>query len=524
VVPIRTRTQVLARINRALGRKGGPIRTAGASLATLTRDERWADDARLIDWRHMLVLGVNADDKGAQLEALVRTILRGQGFEDVRLNVIRAGGNELDIVANLSTQVANSTHRTPLVGEAKAYATPINMPMWQRFLGKVFIERLSAPQTIGVMIALNGVNGNVYGSYRTLQEHSIMLLVGDDLIEHALSTSEISPMAVARENVKQQFRAEPIDLDIAYYGGAYRWVVRWSVDSYSVVDGHGHLLSSEALESLRGALLSEVSGELTATEEALALAEVLHDVHVETIGRLLSGEVVLTSAQGNEEIHQWLAQRPYCRLDHDRLTLIDPTDLDAQGVSSLFLDLFENKVSVRRLQFMVDGHHLPYLTRMIELLPDLQEGFALAAEDRAKLLSISAPFPSAWVAIARPNPLITVHRADETEAPDANVEASDLSAFWESVSGAIRADFSNPMLRGFLYDHLGVAEIEQATSYRYKSKTSVLGELEILVRDKIGRLEDGLAGEAGTRHLLIRALASAPEPWDHDHPEPLPLT
>jgi hypothetical protein len=50
------------------------------------------------------------------------------------------------------------------VCEAKAYRDPVSLPTWQKFLGELFIERSETPTTIGILVALSGVNGNVRGS------------------------------------------------------------------------------------------------------------------------------------------------------------------------------------------------------------------------------------------------------------------------------------------------------------------------------------------------------------------------
>jgi restriction endonuclease Mrr len=114
----------------------------------------------------VLVLGVTADDKGAQLESLVCRMLEEQGYSNVRPNVVGAGGNEVDISAERQATVIGGTQITPLMCEAKAYAGSVNMPTWQKFLGKLLIARTDDVTTVGLLIALNGVNGNVAGSLK----------------------------------------------------------------------------------------------------------------------------------------------------------------------------------------------------------------------------------------------------------------------------------------------------------------------------------------------------------------------
>jgi hypothetical protein len=142
----------------------------------------------------VLVLGVTADDKGAQLESLICRVLEEQGYAKVRPNVIGAGGNEVDVTAERQSAVIGDTQITSLMCEAKAHADPVNMPAWQKFLGKLHIARAEDPTTVGLLIALNGVNGNVAGSFKALKKHDPALLVfeGVDLVKHAETQREVS--------------------------------------------------------------------------------------------------------------------------------------------------------------------------------------------------------------------------------------------------------------------------------------------------------------------------------------------
>ena len=127
----------------------------------------------------MLILGVTADDKGAPVESLIRKVLQEQGYTKITSNVVGAGGNQLDVTAARESILVTSTQLTPLMCEAKAYSDPVNMPTWQKFLGKLFIERKKDSTAIGMLVALNGINGNVTGSYADLQKNDTALLVFD---------------------------------------------------------------------------------------------------------------------------------------------------------------------------------------------------------------------------------------------------------------------------------------------------------------------------------------------------------
>jgi len=210
----------------------------------------------------VLVLGVTADDKGAQLEALVRSVLESQGYQRVRRNLVGSGGNELDVVAERESEVVGATQVTPLICEAKAYADPVPMPAWQRFLGKLLLARAEESNTVGILVALNAVNGNVAGSYASLRKRdsAVFVIEGKDLLARAIESGEVGKEEAVRETVTNEFHKESSRLEPAYYGGGFSWVVWWHEDEYSVVDGRGSMLSAERVESLRSALEEPSAG------------------------------------------------------------------------------------------------------------------------------------------------------------------------------------------------------------------------------------------------------------------------
>jgi hypothetical protein len=525
----------------------------------------------------MLVLGVTADDKGAQLERLIRTVLTQQGYTKVRSNVVGTGGNELDVVAVRESPVMGGVQLTPLVCEAKAYADPITMPVWQRFLGKVFIERAKDATAVGMLVALNGVNGNVAGSFDALsrQDTALFLFEGTDLTALAATVNEVGHEQPVRAVVLAQFGKAPPRMEIAYYGGAYYWVVWWKDDSYSVVDGHGRMLPTDDVEKLRDALQATLPGELLATEEARAAAERRHRARLKVLNRLFRGEEVpwIPTTEDTEEsaAEASLAAEPYTREENGRLSLAPPGDLDAAGVARLFTSIFEDTVKISHLSFMVGRHHAPYIDRLVELLPELHAGFTLTAEDSATLREVAVPFPSAWLAIASPNPMVSPHqadpplpdtdeqdqvlstdvasdqqtagvklkeaRADEEEAAEAqpaeeaasfeaqaaeeSMLASRRTSFWERVIAAIRSDYANPRLRGFLYDYMDVAEIEERGEFVVKSKSGPVGlPIRTELRNAVRRYSDETISDETPVYIMVRILPGISEPWDQEHPAP----
>jgi len=63
---------------------------------------------------------------------------------------------------------------------------------WQRFLGKLLLARAEESNTVGILVALNAVNGNVAGSYASLRKHdsAVFVIEGKDLLARAIESGE----------------------------------------------------------------------------------------------------------------------------------------------------------------------------------------------------------------------------------------------------------------------------------------------------------------------------------------------
>ncbi|MET4538346.1 hypothetical protein ABIE37_000101 [Arthrobacter bambusae] len=489
----------------------------------------------------MLVLGKTADDKGAQLEALVRRILQHQGYKKVRLNVVGAGGNELDVKGIHELLVFDEVQETPVLCEAKAYADPVNMPTWQKFLGKLFLERLEHKNVIGMLVALSGVNGNVAGSYESLRQRdrSVFVVDGDVMVEHSEKSDEIGALDTVKQAVVERFHKEPERMDPAYYGGDFYWVVRWKNDEYSIVDAHGRMLPVQDLEALRPACEGSLRGTMLAADEERAAAEAEHHTRLAVLARLFCGERILIES----ELHEASGSRstsessnivgdvtravtsllgePFCRHEDNHLVLATPEESNAASLRRLFLSLFEDTVRISALaRFMVDHHHKPYLARMVELLPHLQAGFELSSDEASTLLDLAVLFPSVWVRVATEMPVIANNRvAGEAITPEA--AESNRTSFWEEILDAVRSDFSNQRLFGFLYDYMGVAELAMKDEFVVKTKNGTVGApVSFQFRNAIRQFDAASIGQIGPMYAHVRVFANQEEPWESPHPDP----
>jgi hypothetical protein len=354
-------------------------------------------------------------------------------------------------------------------------------------------------------------------------DKALFVFEGSDLVKHAVSRRELSEKDIVRKAVEEGFRRAPPRLETTYYGGAFYWVAFWNDDEYSIVDGHGNMLPAEDVERLRPALEGTLPGALLAADEARADAEARHYARLAVTNQLFRGQKVRVDTDDEpSQAVAALAIEPFTRVVDGRLELAPPSDLDAASVARLFLSLFEDVVKVDLLSFMVDRHHQPYVERLVELLPGIHAGFTLAADELKTLGACAVPFPSVWAVLATQNPMITTHRA-ASEAVNEAMLVADRSALWEAVFEAIRSDYSNPRLRGFLYDYMDIAELEEHEELAVKTKLGPLGQpIRIEKRTAIRQFADESIPQAsGPVYVMARMLHTVGQPWEDEHPEPV---
>ncbi|TCK65763.1 hypothetical protein [Curtobacterium sp. PhB136] len=463
----------------------------------------------------MLVLGTTSKDKGTQLETLVRVALADEGFENVRANIIGAGGNELDVVAVQSTVLLGQATATPVLCEAKAYANTVDMPTWQRFLGKLFIGRHENPRTVGVLIALNGVNGNVAGSLDILRQRDAGLLVidGTVLVGRARGSAELADEVEVASAAESVFGRRPIALEPAYYNAAWSWVLRWSPDSYSILRGDGSAPLTVEIDVLRPALAEVLQGALWETSDTDAVDEARHDRRLQALGLLFGGGVL--SRSDAPDIFEELSSASFCEELDAEVRLRQAAELSASDVAALIRYLLQRRIRVRHLGFVAKRLHEPYISRLVDELPGLQLGLTLDEDDEQALRRVAPMFPSIWANLLEPVPFLIPH-----DRSNADAAAADREAFWEMIQSCIRADLADPALRAFLFDYLDVAELEERQSTVVKTKYEAVAEITTAVRNGIGVLEVPNDAGGSTHHVMIRVLHGAPEPWESTHPNP----
>jgi hypothetical protein len=86
---------------------------------------------------------------------------------------------------------------------------------WQRFLGKLLLARAEESNTVGIVVALNAVNGNAAASYASLRKHdsAVFVIEGKDLLARTIESGEVGKEDAVRETVTNEFRKESSRLE-----------------------------------------------------------------------------------------------------------------------------------------------------------------------------------------------------------------------------------------------------------------------------------------------------------------------
>ncbi|MCB9233741.1 MAG: hypothetical protein H6581_18945 [Bacteroidia bacterium] len=150
----------------------------------------------------LIIIGKSNDDKGTQLEKLTHFLLGRIGVQEIVTNQIGAGGHEIDVYGKIIQEGLGERKKVSILCECKAKKDPINSTDWLKFLGKIHLERETKSNQInGYLIAFNGANGNVYGSYEEFRNHQdyIELISGETLTR---SIRKVFSLATNQEILK----------------------------------------------------------------------------------------------------------------------------------------------------------------------------------------------------------------------------------------------------------------------------------------------------------------------------------
>ncbi|REC42022.1 restriction endonuclease [Chryseobacterium sp. 5_R23647] len=200
---------------------------------------------------NLIILGEHSDDKGKQLEKLTTRILSHHGYKNITTNIIKNGGQEIDVEAIHEKPGFGNLDISNVLCECKAYTKAMAMSDWLKFLGKVFISKIGV-NTSAYFIALNGVNGNVAGSYQDLkkQHKNIHLVTGEDLLKPLNQIYKMITVEEIQSRVKVLTDRNPTEISICYYNETLYFLLAFVDNTFSILSQNGQRLEKDECDQI----------------------------------------------------------------------------------------------------------------------------------------------------------------------------------------------------------------------------------------------------------------------------------
>lgn len=482
----------------------------------------------------MIILGKTNDDKGTQLENLTREILASMGCRNIEVNFVSSGGEEIDVSADYSLPSIGTVQYRRFICECKAYARPIDMPHWLKFLGKVFSEeaRLNS-QVSGCFIALSGVNGNVSGHYDQLKINrpNITLVKGDNLLDEIKKIYNVCDVEKVNEVLNQFTSRRYKNLEVAYYERNVYWIITFEDDTYTILTGKGNQIVEKQLEDLKELIETTVSARpyigLMQEAEALnrtiqaqksVISQLIRNNGSIKIGDLISDTPFdFSTPEFNQAINE-LTEKRWVRKSEDETEIFFPEDdkgLFYSNLANTYLFLFGGQpqfdvVGVLKSEFYISHINEQFLAEIQSIQGNLPLSVS-DIQDAIKLLKLS---PSALLWAIQPDQMIVTHRNNPKFNQETTMDLFDRNYFFSNLYRSLRFDLTSPIARNYLIDVFKVREIETKQKIIVKSSKGI--ELEENLQDRLGiaLLVDGLLGPDGSSYILMSLMENAPEPWE----------
>jgi hypothetical protein len=213
--------------------------------------------------------GARANARGHLFEALMARVLRHYGYEVDRTPNVNYSGMEIDIEGR---QLATGT---PLYAECKAYETAVDSPKMQAFFGKYIAQWRKDQRSVGLFVALPGVNSHAKGFYRDNckgQTDITVRLLEEQAVAEALWSNGLAPRPDVIQRQIQEDMGRSGDWNILYTEHGVYWV------QYLIPPGAG-IASSVMLFDSHGRPITDKG----TTELLVQLDPALHDFDVVTV-------------------------------------------------------------------------------------------------------------------------------------------------------------------------------------------------------------------------------------------------
>lgn len=471
----------------------------------------------------LLVLGRSNDEKGSQLEALTFTLVRAMGYTRITRNHIGPGGEEIDVRAELSTPSLAGSHRTGLLCECKAHRSPIALPDWLKFLGKVLSEELrpGAGRVRAFFIALSGVNGNVAGHYEELRRSrdDIVLVTGDDLLATIQQHFGLVPLEAISDLVRRSTDRQIRSVENAYYEGAVYWVVIFEHDMYTLLGAQGSPVPSELLATV-APMIEDVlpaHAHVDLNEEAAArariemtekslLASVLGEWDLPT--EPLEAEPVETATPLEIELAvKHLEDRGWIGTGmHPEAARSLNREISRERLAQVYQFMLTWPIPGEVARLFGSPRHKEFVrTVLLDLATANQGGVVLSDEEKEDAIKIMQWSPSALSWALHPQQMLLNSLPDPAwDAKErGRIERTRTSIFLCHLFDGLAADFRRRGTRSLFLNQHGIQSLEITRRVVVRGADGI--ELDRTLRERMGLrvLADDYVAEDGTRVVNV---------------------
>ena len=420
----------------------------------------------------LYILGANNDDKGSQLEELTTSILKRQGYRNISTNAIYSGGSEIDAIATHTNPLGVSEIEYPIICECKAHNKPININDWLKFIGKIYLARFNKPQTIGLMIALSGANGNVIGSYNEIKKHEFVhLIANDDLVSLLIEEFSLSQPNYIERYISQYTSKKIAEIGLIYYSKCVYWVVNFIEGGFTLLTHNVDTLNRGNLDKLLPLLYSnttfsnyiDIQAEYIAinrrsTIDKLALSILMDEEQALSIEELMRKiQNVATDSYQDFSIPEFtsiLIENKFIQNNSGMYSLIPIEDID---FVEFYRYIFTNTVPLRILSRdlylrMIDGH-------LLEKICTVQYCIKIPEEKKKDCVFLLQHSPSALSYAINEDKAITRYRSPNGNTLATNIDKGHTDWFLHKIIDAFIQDYHNQALHELYLDDYNISSI-----------------------------------------------------------------
>lgn len=454
----------------------------------------------------VFVYGKNSDDKGTQLEALTASILKGMGYVVTR-NEVKAGGNELDVVATKKEPFGGNVC---LICECKAQNSLITMNDWLKFIGKLYLEKRKNQMTYGLMIALSGANGNVLGSFDDIkQENFITLITNEALLRHIRTVHPMVTEKQVMDDVRKYTRKDILDTNVIYYNGIYYWHICLPNGEYTLL--------KEDLSSIDDDLLNPFKAMIESQSDCrfyIDIKEEYQAIQRRSFIKSLILSYTLDEDHSLQEITNWInsirkgfnvsyvevqngvSAIPYLRIKDDTIvSVINEEDID---FIKFYRFILSDTVSTKVMATRFYKNHIN--ETLLEGIRELQHGIQIPSDSIQECLFLLRHSPTALAYSIYEDEALTRYRNPD-KAVYSELEKAHTEWFLDHVMNGFIVDYNRSELSEYYLDTERLSSIEIHTDLKIFKDNEAPIEIHHYKAECLGRLSEEYGNQVA---LLIK--------------------